>query len=76
VLHWAEQAETVLHERLGIADRTFGREPRVHASVDFSARLYVRDLVDVELDVEHVGVTSARYALAVTRVGRPPAAAW
>ncbi|MDN5933365.1 MAG: hypothetical protein L0I24_20260, partial [Pseudonocardia sp.] len=40
--HWAEQAETVLHERLGIAERTFGREPRVDVPVDFTARLYFR----------------------------------
>ncbi|MBW0119627.1 acyl-CoA thioesterase, partial [Pseudonocardia abyssalis] len=65
VLHWAEQAETVLHERLGIAERTFGREPRVNATVDFTARLYFRD--DVDIAVEHVGTTSARYAFAVLR---------
>jgi acyl-CoA thioesterase FadM len=73
VLHWAEQAETVLHERLGIAERTFGREPRVHVSVDFTARLYFRDVVDVELAVQSVGATSARYALTVTRAGEPAA---
>jgi acyl-CoA thioester hydrolase len=73
VLHWAEQAEAVLHERIGIADRTFGREPRVHVSVDFTARLYFRDIVDVELVVVDVGATSARYALTVTRAGEPAA---
>lgn len=70
VLHWAEQAEAVLHERLGIADRTFGREPRVHVSLDFSARLYFRDVVDVELTVTAVGRTSVRYGLTVSRSGR------
>jgi len=69
VLHWAEQAETVLHERLGIAHRTFGREPRVHLQLDFSGRLYFRDLVEIEITVRRVGTTSARYAFTVTRAG-------
>jgi acyl-CoA thioester hydrolase len=73
VLHWAEQAETVLHERIGIAGRTFGREPRVNASVDFTARLYFRDAVDITIGVEHVGTSSARYAFAVTRDGETAA---
>lgn len=73
VMHWAEQAETVLHERLGIADRIFGREPRVHVSVDFTARLYFRDVVEVGLAVVSVGTTSARYAFTVTRAGEPAA---
>lgn len=73
VLHWAEQAETVLHERIGIAGRTFGREPRVHVSVDFTARLYFRDAVDVTIAVEHVGTSSARYAVTVTRDGETAA---
>jgi acyl-CoA thioesterase FadM len=69
VLHWAEEAETVLHERLGIAHRTFGREPRVHLSVDFSGRLYFRDLVEIEIWVAEVGTSSVRYAFTVTRAG-------
>jgi acyl-CoA thioester hydrolase len=73
VLHWAEEAETVLHERLGIAHRTFGREPRVHLSLDFSGRLYFRDLVEIEIAVSHVGTSSVRYAFTVTRAGEPAA---
>ncbi|WP_214406752.1 acyl-CoA thioesterase [Pseudonocardia lacus] len=73
VLHWAEQAETVLHERLGIAGRTFGREPRVHLSMDFSGRLYFRDLVEIEIWVRQVGTSSVRYAFTVTRAGEPAA---
>lgn len=73
VLHWAEQAETVLHERLGIADRTFGREPRAHVSLDFTARLFFRDAVDVTIAVLDVGRTSARYAITVTRGDEPAA---
>ncbi|GAA3222765.1 hypothetical protein GCM10017691_09170 [Pseudonocardia petroleophila] len=73
VLHWAEQAETVLHERLGIAELTFGREPRVNATVDFTARLYFRDDVDVDIAVERVGTTSARYAFVVSRDGETAA---
>jgi acyl-CoA thioesterase FadM len=74
VLHWAEEAETELHDRLGIAGRTFGREPRVHVSVDFTERLYFRDDVDVTIAVAHVGRTSARYAVTVDRGGQRAAA--
>lgn len=73
VLHWAEEAETVLHERLGIAHRTFGREPRVHVTVDFSGRLYFRDLVEIEIAVREVGRTSVRYGFSVTRAGETAA---
>jgi acyl-CoA thioesterase FadM len=69
VLLWVEEAETVLHERLGIAHRTFGREPRVHLSLDFSGRLYFRDLVETEITVQDMGRSSARYAFTVTRAG-------
>ena len=67
VLHWAEQAETELHEQLGIADRTFGREPRAHVTVDFTARLFFRDEVEIAIVVEAVGRTSVRYGFTVTR---------
>lgn len=73
VLHWAEQAETVLHERLGIADRTFGREPRAHVWLDFTARLFFRDAVEVTIAVVALGRTSARYGFSVTRDGAPAA---
>ena len=68
VLHWAEQAETALHEQLGVAGRIWGREPRVHVSVDFTARLYFRDEVEIALWVERLGTTSASYAFTVTTV--------
>ncbi|OJY44137.1 thioesterase family protein [Pseudonocardia sp. 73-21] len=68
VLHWAEQAETALHERLGVAGQIWGREPRVHVSVDFTARLYFRDEVDIALWVERLGTTSATYAFTATKV--------
>jgi len=73
VLHWAEEAQTVLHERLGIAARTFGREPRVHLELDFSGRLYFRDLVEIEITVREIGRSSARYAVTVTRAGETAA---
>jgi acyl-CoA thioester hydrolase len=73
VLHWAEQAETELHEQLGIADRTFGREPRAHVTVDFTARLFFRDEVEIAIVVEAVGRTSVRYGFTVTRADEPAA---
>ncbi len=67
VLRWLEEAETCLHERLGIIDRTWGHIPRVRLEVDFTARLYFRDVVDVELRVLEVGRSSVRYAFSVRR---------
>jgi 2-aminobenzoate-CoA ligase len=65
ILRWAEQAEFVLQERLGIADRVAGHCPRVHVSVDFRHPAYPRDVVEVELSVLEVGRSSVRYALVV-----------
>jgi acyl-CoA thioester hydrolase len=73
VLHWAEEAETVLHERLGIATRTFGREPRVRLELDFSGRLYFRDLVEIEIVVLRLGRSSAHYGFTITRAGEAAA---
>jgi acyl-CoA thioesterase FadM len=73
VLHWAEEAETVLHERLGIATRTFGREPRVRLELDFSGRLYFRDLVEIEITVREIRRSSAHYGFTVTRAGETAA---
>jgi acyl-CoA thioesterase FadM len=65
VLRWAEQAEYVLYERLGIAEAVAGRCPRVHVSVDFRRPAQPRQVVEVELSVLEVGSTSVRYAFAV-----------
>jgi len=65
VLRWAEQAEFVLQERLGIADVVSGHCPRVHVSVDFKRRAYARDVVEVDLSVLEVGRTSVRYVFVV-----------
>jgi 2-aminobenzoate-CoA ligase len=67
VLRWAEEAEFVLQERLGIAELVSGRCPRVHVAVDFKERAYPREVVEVELSVLEVGRTSVRYALTVRR---------
>ncbi len=65
VLRWVEEAEVILHERLEIADELSGRTPRVHVEVDFILPLWFRDVVDVEVQVDHVGRTSLRYSFAV-----------
>jgi 2-aminobenzoate-CoA ligase len=65
VLRWAEQAEFVLQERLGIASLVSGHCPRVHVSVDFKRPAYARDVVEVDLSVLDVGRTSVRYAFIV-----------
>ena len=65
VLRWAEQAEFVLQERLGIAEIVAGHCPRVHLTVDFRRPAYARELVEVDLSVLEVGQTSARYAFVV-----------
>jgi acyl-CoA thioester hydrolase len=67
VVRWSEAAEAVLHQRLGIAQRTFGFTPRVRLEVDFKERLYFLDDIDIDLDVIHVGRSSLRYHFAVRR---------
>jgi acyl-CoA thioester hydrolase len=64
IYHWttafrlAEAAEAALHSALGIAERTFGRTPRLHVSCDFHRPLRFNDLVDVHLEIVKVGRTS------------------
>jgi acyl-CoA thioesterase FadM len=65
ILRWAEQAEFVLHERLGIADIVSGHCPRVHVSVDFERGAYARQIVEVDISVLEVGRTSVRYQFVV-----------
>ena len=67
VVRWIEAAEAVLHARLGIAQRTFGFTPRLHLEVDFTERLYFLDDIDIDLEVIHVGRSSARYRFRVRR---------
>jgi acyl-CoA thioester hydrolase len=67
VVRWSEAAEAVLHQRLGIAHRTFGLTPRLRLEVDFRERLYFLDDIDIDLAVIHVGRTSLRYRFEVRR---------
>ncbi|HEY9524220.1 MAG TPA: thioesterase family protein [Thermopolyspora sp.] len=73
VLRWLEEAETVLHERLGIAERTFGRTPRVRIEVDFTGRLWFRDIVTIRLAVDRVGTSSLTYTFEMTQGDREAA---
>lgn len=68
VIRWVEAAEAALHERLGLID-LFGVVPRVRYEVDYSARLWFRDEVMIELTVADVGVSSIRYEFEVRRGG-------
>lgn len=65
VLRWAEQAEFVLQERLGIADVVSGHCPRVHVSVDFRRPAYARQILEIDFSVAELGRTSVRYAFVV-----------
>jgi acyl-CoA thioester hydrolase len=76
VMRWVQAAEAELHERLGIAGRTFGHTPRLHFEVDFLERLWFLDPIQVELAVTHVGRSSARYAFAVRRGQAVAAQGW
>lgn len=67
VLRWAEQAEFVLQERLGIAELVAGHCPRVHLSVDFKRPVYAREVVEIDLAVREVGATSVSYGFTVRR---------
>jgi acyl-CoA thioesterase FadM len=68
VIRWVEAAEAALHSRLGL-DELFGSVPRVRYEVDYLARLWFRDLVQVTLEVADVGRTSLTYAFTVRRDG-------
>lgn len=73
IYHWTtvfrlvEAAEAAMHDRLGIRDRTFGFTPRVHVEADFRREVDFYDLVELELQVDHVGDTSARYGFTLHR---------
>jgi len=69
VLHWVEQAENELLDRLGILHDLTGRIPRVHIDVDYRSILRFRDEVDVELAVRQVGDSSVTYRFEVRLVG-------
>lgn len=72
VVRWAEAAEAVLHERLGLLD-LYSSMPRVHYEVNYLARLWFRDLVDIEIRVAEVGRSSVRYDFVVRRSGQTAA---
>jgi acyl-CoA thioesterase FadM len=71
IYHWTtacrytEAAEAELHTALGIVDVTFGATPRVAVSFEFKRSLSFNEPVEVELVVDSVGRTSARYALTI-----------
>lgn len=71
VIRWVEEAEAVLQERLGLS--LFGRVPRVHYEVDYLARLWFGDRVEVTLEVAEVGRSSVRFLFEVRRGGEPAA---
>jgi YbgC/YbaW family acyl-CoA thioester hydrolase len=64
VLRWVEAAESELLRRRGVAD-LFGRIPRVHYEVDYRARLWFGQPIQVELAVAAVGEKSVRYEFVV-----------
>lgn len=65
VIRWTEAAEAELHQRLGIARRTFGSTPRVRVEFDFREPLWFLDQAEIELTVVQVGRTSCRYAVTI-----------
>ena len=66
VIRWVEAAEAALHSELGL-DELFGTVPRVRYEVDYVARLWFRDRVQITLEVADVGRTSLTYAFTVRR---------
>lgn len=66
VIRWVEAAEAALDAKLGLLD-LFGKIPRVHYEVDYGARLWFRDEVDITITVSAVGTSSVTYAFDVRR---------
>jgi acyl-CoA thioesterase FadM len=75
-MRWVQAAEAELHERLRIADRTFGHSPRLHFEADFLERLWFLDPIRVDPAVAHVGRSSARYAFSIRRGNVVAARGW
>lgn len=69
-LRWVERAETELFERLGIGDLTEKCTPRVRFEIDYRARLWFRDVVQVQLGVAKVGRSSLTFTFTIERDGR------
>lgn len=65
-IRFVEAAETELHRRLGIIDRTFGYTPRAHVEFDFHRTVRFDDVVEITLTVSRVGTTSATYTVTIT----------
>jgi acyl-CoA thioester hydrolase len=65
VIRWVEAAEQALYERLGVG--MFGTTPRVRYEVDYLARLWLGDRLDVDLTLGSVGRTSVRFEFVVRR---------
>jgi acyl-CoA thioesterase FadM len=66
IWRFAEAAETELHRRLGIIDRTFGFTPRRRVEAEFHTPLRFDDVVTVELRNTRSGLVRRR---ASRRVG-------
>jgi acyl-CoA thioester hydrolase len=64
-LRWAEEAEAELHRALGIIDLTFGATPRVKTEFEFPNSVRFDEVVDITLDVSHLGTTSMTYEIEV-----------
>lgn len=60
-LRMIEYAETELHRRLGIADRTVGRSPRVRIELDYLAPVRFAEEVVTTLTVTRIGRSSLTY---------------
>jgi acyl-CoA thioester hydrolase len=66
LVRWVEAAEADLLDQLGVV-QLFGVIPRVRYEVDYTARLWFRDRVAVQLWVADVGRASIRYEFVVRR---------
>ena len=73
VLRWVEEAEAELHRALGIIDLTFGATPRVRTEFEFPSSVRFDDVVDITLNVSHLGTTSVTYEIDVSSGERPVA---
>ena len=73
VLRWVEEAEAELHRALGIIDLTFGATPRVRTEFEFPSSVRFDDVVDITLNVSHLGTTSVTYEIDVRSGERPVA---
>jgi acyl-CoA thioester hydrolase len=69
VIRLIEAAEVELLAKVGLLDSIYTSMPRARLEVDYSATLYLRDQVEVTVEVADLGRTSVTFEFLIERDG-------